>query len=89
MSSTITVHLLEEKIPKQLKRQNKLELYQANFVEEHLRKARKCKASLDYHWLACISKGTQPAINAKQSNKTQAVNDNESNNNYPADNPVA
>ena len=63
--------------------------YQANFVEEHLKEARKCKASLDYHWLAYISKVTQPAMNAEQSNATQAVNDSESNNNYPTDNPVA
>ena len=84
-----TVHLLEEEIPKQLQRRNKLVPYQANFVEEHLKEARKCKASLDYHWLAYISKGTQPAMNAEQSNATQAVNDSESNNNYPTDNPVA
>ena len=63
--------------------------YQANFVEEHLQEARKCKASLDYHWLAYISKDTQPAINAEQSNATQAKNDSESNNNYPTNNPVA
>ena len=83
-----TVHLLEEEIPKHLQRRNKLVPYQANFVEEHLKEARKCKASLDYHWLAYISKGTQPAMNAEQSNATQAVNDNESNN-YQTDNPVA
>ena len=63
--------------------------YQANFVEEHLKEARKCKASLDYHWLAYISKGTQPEVIAEQSNAIQAVNDSESNNNYPTDNPVA
>ena len=28
-------------------------------------------------------------MNAEQSNTAQAVNDNESNNNYPTDNPVA
>ena len=84
-----TVHLLEEEIPKQLQRRNKLVPYQANFVEEHLEEERKCKASLDYHWLSYISKGTQPAMNAEQSNATQAVNDSESNNNYPMDNPVA
>ena len=84
-----TVHLLEEERPKQLRRRNKFVPYQANFVEEHLKEARKCKASLDYHWLAYISKGTQPAINAEQSNKIQAGNDSESNNNYPRDNPVA
>ena len=83
-----TVHLLEEEIPKQLQRRNKLVPYQANFVEEHLKEARKRKASLDYHWLAYISKGTQPEMNAEQSNATQAVNDNESNN-YHTDNPVA
>ena len=32
-----TVHLLEEEIPKQLQRLNKLVPYQANFVEEHLK----------------------------------------------------
>ena len=74
-----TVHLLEEEIPKQLQRRNKLVPYQANFVEEHLKEARKCKASLDYHWLAYISKGTQPEMNAEQSNATQAVNDSENN----------
>ena len=84
-----TVHLLEQEIPKQLQRQNKLVPYQANFVEEHLKEARKSKASLDCHWLAYISKGTQPAMNAEQSNTVQAVNDSESNNNYPTDNPVA
>ena len=45
--------------------------------------------SLEYHWLAYKSKGTQPAMNAEQSNKTQAVNNSESNNDYPTDNPVA
>ena len=84
-----TVYLLEEEKPKPLQRRNKLAPYQANFVEEHLKEARKCKASLDYHWLAYISKGTQPEMNPEQSNATQAVNDNESNNNYPTDNPVA
>ena len=83
-----TVHLLEEEIPKQLQRRKKLVPYQANFVEEHLKEARKCKASLNYHWLAYISKGTQPEMNAEQSNATQAVNDSESNN-YQTDNPVA
>ena len=63
--------------------------YQANLIEEHLKEARKCKASLDYHRLAYISKGTQPAMNAEQSNTTQAVNDSKSNKNYPTDNPVA
>ena len=77
-----TVHLLEEEIPKQLQRRNKLVPYQANCVEEHLKEARKCKANLDYHWLAYISKSTQPAMNAEQSNTTQAVNDSESSNHY-------
>ena len=84
-----TVHLLEEEIPKQLQRRNKLVPYQANFVEEHLKEARKRKASLDYHWLSYISKGTQPEMNAEQNNATQAVNDSESHNNYPTDSPVA
>ena len=84
-----TVYLLEEKIPKQLQYRNKFAPYQANFVEEHLKEARKRKASLDYHRLAYISKGTQPAMNAEQSNTIQAVNDSESNNNYQTDNPVA
>ena len=84
-----TVHLLEEQLPKQLRRRNKLVPYQANFVEEHLKEARKCKASLDYPWLAYISKGTQSAMNAEQSNTTQAVNDSESKNKYPTDNTVA
>ena len=63
--------------------------YQANIAEERLKEARKCKTSLDYRWLAYISKGTQPARNAEQSDTTQALNDSESNNNYPTDNPVA
>ena len=84
-----TVHLLEEEIPKQLQRRNKLVPYQANFVDEYLKEATNCKASLDYHWLAYISKVTQPAMNAEQSNTTPAVNDSESNNNYPTDSPVA
>ena len=42
-----TVHLLEEKIPKQLRLQKKLAPYPTNFVEEHLKVARKCKAGLD------------------------------------------
>ena len=84
-----TVHLLEEEIPKQLQRRNKLVPYQANFFEEHLKEARKCKASLDYHWLSYISKDTQPAMYAEYSNAIQAVKYNDSNNNYPTDNPVA
>ena len=84
-----TVYFLEEEIPKQLQRRNKLVPYQANFVEEHLKEARKCKASLDYHWLSYISKSMQPEMNAEQSNATQAVNDSESQNNYPTDSPVA
>ena len=84
-----TVYLLEEEIPKQLQRRNKLVSYQTNFIEEHLKEARKCKASLDYHWLSYINKGTQPAMNAEQSNITQAGNDSESNNNYPTENQVA
>ena len=84
-----TVHLLEDEIPKQLQRRNNLVPYQANFVGEHLKEARKCKASLDYHWLSYISKGTQPAMNAEQINATQSVNDNESNYNYPMDSPAA
>ena len=78
-----TLHFLEEEIPKQLQRRNKLVPYLANYIEEHLKEARKCKASLDYHWLAFISEGTQPEMNAEQSNATQAVNDSESNNNNP------
>ena len=84
-----TFHLLEEEIPKQLQRRNKLVPYQANFVEEHLKVARKRKASLDYHWLSYTSKGTQPLMNAEQTNATQAVNDSESDNNYPTNSPVA
>ena len=84
-----TVHLLEEETPKQLQRRNKLAHYPTSFVEEVLEEARKCKASLGYHWVAYISKGTQPAMNAEQNNTNQAVNDNESNNNYPTDSPVA
>ena len=68
---------------------NKLVPYQANFVEEHLKEARECKTSLDYHWLPYISKGTQPAMNAEQSNTTEAVNDSERNSNYTTENPVA
>ena len=84
-----TVHLLEEDIRKQLQRQSPLVHYQAKFVEEHLKEARKGKASFDYHWLAYTSKGTQPALNAEQSNPNQAMNESESKNNYPMDDPVA
>ena len=63
--------------------------YRANFVEEHLKEARKCKASLNYHWLAYISKGTQPEKNREQNNAPQAVNDSGSNSNYSTDNQVA
>ena len=84
-----TVHLLEEEIPKQLQRRNKLEPYPTNFVEEHPKEARKCKASLDYHWLAYIGKGTQPQMNAEKSNTTPAVNDSGGKKNYPTNNPVA
>ena len=83
------VHLLEEEITKQLQRRNKLVPYQANFVEEHLKEAKKRKASLDYHWLPYISKGTQPAMNTEKSNTTQELNNSASNNNYPTFNPVA
>ena len=62
---------------------------QANFVEEHLKEARKCEAKLDYHWLAYINKGTQPAMNAEQINTTQAVNDSKSNNICSTNNLVA
>ena len=63
--------------------------YQAKFVEEHLKETRKCKASLDYHWLAYVSKGTQPAMNVEQSDTIQEVNDSEINNKYPTNNSVA
>ena len=49
--------------------------YQANFVEKHLKEARKCNTSLDYHWLAYISEVTQPAMNGVQSHATQEVTD--------------
>ena len=84
-----TVQLLEEEIPKQLQLRIKLAPYKANFVEEYLKGARNFKASWDYHRLTYITKGTQPAMNAEQSNATQAVNDRESNNNYPTNNSVA
>ena len=84
-----SVQLLEEEIPKQLQCRNKLVPYWTNFVDEHLKEARKCKASLDYHWLAHISKGTESAMNSEQSNANQVVNDSESNNSCPPDNPVA
>ena len=83
------VRLLEEKMPEQLKRRNKLVPNQINFAKEHLEEAMKRKTSLDYHWLEYINKGTQQAINAEHSNTNQAANDNKSNNNYPTDNPVA
>ena len=63
-----TVHLLENEISEQLQRRNKFAPYPTSFVEEHLKEARKCKASLDYHWLAYISKDTQPAMNTEQNN---------------------
>ena len=62
--------------------------YQENFVEKDLQEAKNCEAILDNHWLAYVSKGTQSAVNAVQSNAIQAANVNESNNNYPKDNPV-
>ena len=43
------LNILEKQIPKQLQLRNSLLPYQANFVEEHLKEARKRKASLDYH----------------------------------------
>ena len=82
-------HLLEEETRKQLQCRNKVVPHQANFVEEYLKEARKCRAILDYHWLAYISEGTQPVINAEQSNTTQAVYYSETNNHYSTDNPVA
>ena len=81
-----TVHLLEEEIPKQLQRRNQLAPYSTNFLEEQLQQARECKANLDIHWLAYISKGTQPEMNTEQGNTSQAVNEGEINNNYPTDN---
>ena len=54
-----------------------------------MKEAKKCKAILSYNWLAYISKVPQPTMNAEESNAIQAVNDTESNSNYPADNPVA
>ena len=69
-----TVRLLEEEIPKQLQRRNKLVPYQANFVEEYLKEARKCKASFDLHIsLACIYKqrhATSNECRAKRHNSS-------------------
>ena len=62
--------------------------YEAKFAEEHLKEAWKCKASLDYHWLSYKSKGTQRR-NEGRAKQRNAVNDSESHNNYPTDNPVA
>ena len=42
-----TAHLLEEKLPKQQKHRNELASYPTSFVKEHLKEARKCKASLN------------------------------------------
>ena len=81
-----TVHLLEEEIPKQLQGRNQLAPYPTNFLEEQLQQARECKGNLDIHWFAYISKGTQPEMNTQQSNTSQAVNESESNKNYPTDN---
>ena len=83
------VHLLEEETPKQLQHQNKLAPHPTVFLEEHLKAARKCKTSLDYNWLAYKIKGTQPAMNAEQSNTTKSVNNSESNSNCPTNKPVA
>ena len=44
---------------------------------------------MDYHWIACISNGTQTAVNRDQGKASQAMNDTENNNKYPADNSVA
>ena len=64
-----TVHVLEEEIHKQLQRRTKLVPYQIIFVGEHLKEEKKCKAIVDYQWVAYISKGTQPAMIAVQSDK--------------------
>ena len=84
-----TVHLQVEELTKQKHRRNKLVSCQASFVGGHLKEAMKCKASLDYHWLAYISRGTKPAMNAEQCNVTEPVNDSEVNNSYQTDNPIA
>ena len=60
---------------------------QSNFIQEHLREARNGKTRLDYRCLAYISKGTQPATHAVQSNSNQTMNDSNSSNNYPTYNP--
>ena len=69
-----------------MQRRNQLAPYPTNLLEEQLQQARECKANLDIHWLAYISKGTQPVMNTEQSNTSQTVNESESNNNYPTDN---
>ena len=84
-----TAHVLEEKIHKQLQRRTKLVPCHTIFVEENVKEEINWKASLDYYWLAYISKGTQPAMKAEQRDTDQAVNSNERNKNYPTDNPVA
>ena len=69
-----------------MQRRNQLAPYPTNLLEEQLQQATECKANLDTHWLAYISKGTQPEMKPEQSNTSQAVNESESNNNYPTDN---
>ena len=83
------VQLLEEEIPNQMQRRNKLAPYPTGFVEEHLKEAMKCKSSLDYYWLAYKSKGTQPAMNAEQSSATQRLKNSGSKKSYPTDTSVA
>ena len=82
-----TVHLLEEKNPSNCSFETSL--HPSSFNEEHLKKAKRCKSNMDYHCFAYKSNGTQPAMNAEQSNAAQAVNDSEINKNFPTDNPVA
>ena len=69
------VHLLEEELHKQFQRCNKFAPYPENSVEEHLQQATDFQAALDVHWLAYISKGTQPSMNTGQRNTRQTVNE--------------
>ena len=67
-----TVHPLEEKLPKQLQRRNKLVPYQANFVEEHLKKSKKAQSKFGLS-LACIYQqrhATSNECRAKQHNSS-------------------
>ena len=65
-----TAHLLEEELSKQLQRRNKFVPYQANFVEEHMKEAKKVHSRFGLS-LACLYRrmnATNNECRAKQGN---------------------